>query len=50
MHTVYQMPTKVVFGLPFFKVLDGEIKQFGSKALIVTGKKFVFETGLLERT
>lgn len=46
---VYQMPIKVVFGLPFLKVLDKEISQFGSRALIVTGKKFVFETGLLEK-
>lgn len=47
---VYQMPTKIVFGLPFLKVLNKEINQFGSKLLIVTGKKFVFKTGILDKT
>lgn len=47
---VYQMPTKIVFGLPFLKVLNEETNLFGSKLLIVTGKKFVFKTGILEKT
>lgn len=47
---VYQMPTKVVFGSPLLEALEGEIKQFGSRVLIITGKKFVFKTGLLEKT
>lgn len=48
-HFVYQMPTKVVFGLPLLKALE-EVKQFGSRALTITGKKFVFKTGLLDKT
>lgn len=46
---VYQMPAKIVFGLPFLKVLNEEITQFGSKPLIVTGRNFVFKTGIIDK-
>jgi alcohol dehydrogenase class IV len=46
---IYQMPTKIIFGLPFLEVLNKEVENFGSKAFIVIEKKFVFGTNFLEK-
>jgi alcohol dehydrogenase class IV len=46
---IYQMPTKIIIGLPFLKVLNKETENFGSKAFIVIDKKFVSEANFLKK-
>lgn len=45
----YYLPAKVYFERGGVEKYLPRLKNYGSKALIVTGKKFVFETGLLDR-
>ena len=46
----YYMPSRIIFGSSFLEVLKSEAKQFGSKALLITGKSFIFKTGLYDKT
>jgi alcohol dehydrogenase YqhD (iron-dependent ADH family) len=46
---VFRLPTKIVFGKGSFSKLGEEAKGLGRKALIVTGKRFAKESGLLEK-
>ena len=46
----YFMPSRIVFGSSYLDVLKSDAKQFGSKALLVTGKNFIFKTGLYDKT
>jgi alcohol dehydrogenase YqhD (iron-dependent ADH family) len=46
---IFNLPTKIIFGKGEFNKLGIEAKSVGKKALIVTGKKFAKESGLLER-
>lgn len=45
----FRLPTKVVFGQGEFSKLGTESKNVGKKALIVTGRRFAKESGLLEK-
>lgn len=47
---IFQLPTKIIFGKGEFSKLGEEAKGLGRKALIVTGKRFAKESGLLENT
>ncbi len=47
---VFNLPTKIIFGKGEFEKLADEAKAIGKKALIVTGKRFAKESGLLEKT
>jgi len=46
---IFRLPTKIVFGKDEFYKLGEEAKKIGRKALIVTGKRFAKESGLLEK-
>jgi alcohol dehydrogenase YqhD (iron-dependent ADH family) len=46
---IFRLPTKIVFGKGEFSKLGEEAKGLGRKALIVTGRKFAKESGLLEK-
>ena len=50
LHFIYYMPSRIVFGSSYLDVLKSDAKQFGSKALLVTGKNFIFKTGLYDKT
>lgn len=47
---IFRLPTKIVFGKGEFSKLGEEAKGLGRRALIVTGKRFAKESGLLEKT
>jgi alcohol dehydrogenase YqhD (iron-dependent ADH family) len=46
---VFKLPTKIVFGKGEFNKLGIEARSVGKKALIVTGRRFAKESGLLEK-
>lgn len=45
---VFKLPTKIIFGKGEFNKLGTEASKLGKKALIVTGKHFAKQTGLLD--
>jgi len=47
---IFRLPTKIIFGKDEFYKLGEEAKKIGRKALIVTGKSFAKQSGLLEKT
>jgi alcohol dehydrogenase YqhD (iron-dependent ADH family) len=46
---IFNLPTKIVFGKGEFEKLGNEAKSLGKKALVVTGKRFAKESGLLKK-
>ena len=49
MITTFHLPTKIIFGVGGFKQLGAEAKEFGQKAILVTGRSSMQRTGLLAK-
>ena len=49
MITTFYLPTKIVFGVGSFKQLGAEAKEFGQKAILVTGRSSMQRAGLLAK-
>ncbi len=48
---MYHMPTKIQFGIGIFNNLENIVKEYSPhKILLITGKNFMRESGLLDRT
>jgi len=43
------LPTRIIFGMGSLDRLGAEVKSFGSPALLVTGKRYLRESGVLDR-
>ena len=45
----FYLPTRIYFERNGIEKYLGEIKKYGKKVFIVTGKNFVYRTGLLDK-
>ena len=49
MNTIFHLPTKIISGVGAFVHLGAEAANIGNKAVLVTGKKAMHSTGILNR-